>query len=106
MTAQSVAAMGTATTDDDFLALVLADPQLLEVEFAEVVADPRLCPPRPRGPRTVGGSDHQNCHGPIRSHATRTGRTKPATRASGPGTEPWDRQRSPPSTTILPDVTP
>lgn len=96
MTTQTVAEMGSTTTDDEFLALILADPQLLEAEFAEIVADPRLCPPPPVNPRTVGGSDHQNCHGPMRAPATRTGRTKPVIRASGLGTEPWNRQRSPP----------
>lgn len=88
----------TTTTDDEFLALVLADPALLEAEFAEITADTRLCPPPPKEPRTVRSSDH-----PTPAHTANAAGIQPVTRPHAPGTEAWNRQRSPP-TTLRPDV--
>jgi len=69
----------------------------LEAEFAEIIADTRLCPPPPVAPRTVGRF-YQPGRGPTTGHTASAGGVRPVTRPRGPDTEAWNRQRSPPTT--------
>lgn len=91
------AATDTISTEDAFLALVLADPQLLEEEFNEIMTDPRLCPPPPKGPSALSSWDQPD-RGPGTAHTTSRKGIPAVTRPHGPSAEGWNRQRSPPTT--------
>lgn len=100
MTTHTMPAMGTAATDGEFLGLVLADPQLLEAKFAEIITETRRCPPPPVGPRAAGSSDRPG-RGPMPFTAS-TGGIQPVTQTRGPGAAAWNRQRSRPQLPVRP----
>ncbi len=58
--------MVTANADvaarSEFLAVVLADPELLDLAFAEVIASWEAEPPRPPGRTLVGTSERRRPH--------------------------------------------
>ena len=71
---------------DEFLAVVLADPELLDLAFAEVFASWEADPPRPPG-RTLVATAERRIHGRRRGERPVTGQCWPAWLRADPPTQ-------------------
>jgi hypothetical protein len=84
---------GARTVEEEFLALICADEQLLQAEFdAIIAAEWPTTPARPGRPSPDAPSDHRRYRGGHRGPRRRIDRPR---RSEG---DRWARQRSPPPT--------
>lgn len=97
MMAQPTAATGTDSVRDEFLALVLTDPDLVDAEFDAIMTGAWPSSPPPCAPHATAGP---RADGPGRDLGTITtvGVVRATARPRRPGAGGWGRQRSPPTT--------
>lgn len=81
------------TAEEEFLALICADEQLLRSEFDAIIAAEW---PEPTPTRRGGADDAERPHRRERAGAGRDPDRPGPTRARHPGIGGWARQRSPP----------